>query len=99
MPMRVVHVGRMRVGVSHALMAMPVGVGFARWIVRSVLMLMMLVMHVPVDVFHRLVLMLVFVNLREMQPDAKCHEKSSHRELDGEGGTENDHCSDGAEER
>ena len=46
---------------------MPVSVRLTRWIVGSVRVLMMFVVHMPVFVFHLLVQMSVFVPLHQMK--------------------------------
>lgn len=50
------------------------------WITGVMIMLMMLVMHMGVLVFHRLVMMQMFVTLREVQPDADAHENGRAHE-------------------
>lgn len=67
MPVTVVDVGIVHVRVGERGVTVTMGVRLRirhRWIVRSVLMLMVLVMHVRMGVIHRLVRMLVFVALR-----------------------------------
>lgn len=62
---------------------MPMRVRLAWWIVGSMRVLMVLVVHVPMRVLHRLVLMLVLMDLGDVQPDADRHEQSSNGELGG----------------
>jgi hypothetical protein len=74
MPVRVMHIGNVRVLVLQALMPVAVGMGFARWIVRRMLMLVMLVMDMGVGMLHRIVNMLVLVVLGQVQPHADAHQ-------------------------
>ena len=73
MPMRMMHVGHMRMLVTQAHMSMPMGVGLAGRILRAVLMSMVRVMNMAVGMFQGHMLMLVFVHFGEMQPDAYRH--------------------------
>ena len=54
--------------------AMPVGVGLARRVARRVRVQVVVIVHMAMLMFQRLVLMLVFVPLGEMQPDAETHQ-------------------------
>ena len=67
MPMMDVRV--MRVGMSYPRVSMPMSVRFARRIAGRVLVLVVLVVVVEVFVFHRLMNMLMFVSLGDVQPD------------------------------
>ena len=71
-----VEVGIVRVSVADRRVAMPVGVGLAGRVLRRVRMLMVVVVHMTMLVFQRLVLMRVFVPFGEMQPDADAHQRS-----------------------
>ena len=56
---------------------------FTGRVIRAVGVLVMLVVGVGVLVFHRLVTVLVFVTLGQMQPDPQHHENGSETESDG----------------
>ncbi len=58
---------------------MPMAVGFAYWIIRSVRVLVMGIMSVPVLMVGGLVLMFVFVRFRQVQIKADCHQDSRRR--------------------
>ena len=68
MPMMDVRV--MRVGMSQPRVSVPVGMRFARRIAWRVLVPVVLVVVVEMFVFQRLMDVLVFVSLSDMQPDA-----------------------------
>ena len=70
---RVMHVRHVRMRVFQAFMTMCVGVGFSRRIIRTVLVLVMRIMNVRMGMLHRLVNVLVFVLLSQIQPHAKRH--------------------------
>ncbi len=72
-----VRVWDVRVRVLHAFVPVSVGVGFARRIVRQVLVLMMFDMRVGVRMLHGLVNMVVV--LGHMQPHADGHQKASRQ--------------------
>jgi len=55
-----------RMAVAQLLVAMPMGVRLSRWIFRSMLMLMMLVMHVWVTVRHWFMDVLMLMTLGRM---------------------------------
>ena len=74
MTVRVVHVGDVRVRVPHPLMSMPMRMRLSGWIGGSMIMLVVRIVNVRVGMFHRLVLMLVLVELGEVQPDADRHQ-------------------------
>ena len=61
-------IGIMRVSVHNGLVAVPMGVRFARRIVRSVLVPMVCIVAVVVFVLEGLVLVFVVMPLGEMQP-------------------------------
>ena len=72
--MRMVHIGHMRVLVSERLVTMPMRVRLAGWIIRRMRVLVVLIVHVRMRMFHWLVLMFVVVILGEVQPDAYPHQ-------------------------
>ena len=74
MTVRVVHVGDVRVRVPLPLMSMPMRMRLSGWIGGSMIMLVVRIVNVRVGMFHRLVLMLVLVELGEVQPDADRHQ-------------------------
>ena len=45
-------------------------------------MLMVLVMHVWMRMFHQLMLVLVAMHLGDMEPDTRAHQRASGNELD-----------------
>ena len=76
------HVRDVRVPVLQPRVPMVVGVRLAGWITRRVRMPVMLVVHMRVCMFHRLVPMLMLVMLGEMQPYADGHQETSCEQLD-----------------
>jgi hypothetical protein len=73
-----------RMPVDHRHVPMPMAVGFAYWIVRSVRMPVMSTMSVPVLMVDGLVLMFVFVRFREVQIKADCHQEACAEEAGGD---------------
>ena len=86
--MPVVQVRVVGVRMLHRRMMVPVGVRFARGGVRSMVVLVVFVMDMTVLVLKRLVNMLVFVLLGEVQVDAQAHQHSGKGELPGHRVTE-----------
>ena len=68
--MPVMDVGVMRVGMCQPLVSVAMGMRFARRIAWRVLVLVVLVVVVEMFVFQRLMDVLVFVSLGDVQPDA-----------------------------
>ena len=68
--MPVMNVGVMRVGMSQPRVSVPMGMRHGRRIARRVLMLVVLVVVVEMCVFQRLMDVLMFVSLGDVQPDA-----------------------------
>lgn len=85
MPVRVVHVGDMRVFVTQACMPMDVRVRLTRGVARSMHVLMVRVMHMGMSVLRGIMLMRVLMRFSEMQPDSNCHQKPRDAELHGDG--------------
>lgn len=81
MPMLMMHVGQVRMDMPERVMLMPVGVRFARRIVRSVHMLMMFVMSVRVGMSYWLMEVLVLVVLSEVKPNTQTHQSACGDEL------------------
>jgi hypothetical protein len=77
----VMEVRVVRVLVGHPLVAMSVGMGFAAWIVEAMRMLMMNVVKVPMLVLDGLVLMLMLMNFKQVQPHTDCHQNSAPMRL------------------
>ena len=84
MVMTVVDVGIVGVGMGLGFVLVRVAVRLSRWVVGRVFVLVVFVVDMAVVMLHRFVLVLVFVLLREMQPDADAHERSRHAEENGE---------------
>ena len=79
--MPVMDVGVMRVGMSQPRVSVPMGMRFARGGRRGrVLVLVVLVVVVEMFVFQRLMDVLVFVSLGDVQPDAEEHENARSAE-------------------
>jgi hypothetical protein len=78
--MPVMDVGVMRVGMSQPRVSVPMGMRFARRIAWRVLVLVVLVVVVEMFVFQRLMDVLVFVSLGDVQPDAEEHENARSAE-------------------
>jgi hypothetical protein len=74
MPVGMVHVGHMRVRVTHRRMLVEMRVRLAGRIERAVRMAMVLVMNMRMGVRHRLVPVLVRVLLGQVQPHADRHQ-------------------------
>ena len=66
-------IGRVRVGVDHRFMAVPMAVLLAGRIAGVVCVPVMFAVDVQMLVLHRLVGMLVLVPLAQMQPNTECH--------------------------
>ena len=78
----VVDVRIMRMRVDQLLVAMPVGMWFAGWVVRTVSVLVMLIVVVKMFVFHWFVPVQVFVALGQMQPDPRAHQRGRRANAD-----------------
>jgi hypothetical protein len=78
--MPVMDVGIMRVGMCQPRVSVPMGMRFARRIAWRVLVLVVLVVVVEMFVFQRLMNVLVFVSLGDVQPDADEHENARSAE-------------------
>ena len=85
MAVQVMHVGRVRMSMLNRLMLVRMRVGLSGWILGTVCMLMVFVMHMRMRVHHRLVDVLVLVALSDVQPDTQRHERSCREELRGDG--------------
>ena len=83
MAVQVMHVGRVRMCVFQRTMHMDMRVRLPRWIVQTVLMLVVLVMHVRMAVRKRLVDMFMLVALGEVQPNAQSHQAACEEQLNG----------------
>jgi hypothetical protein len=79
--MPVVCVGGVEMSVLQPGMCMPVAVGLARRVAGDMQVPVVRVVHVPVDVFDRFVLVLMFVPLGKVQPDASRHQQAGDAEL------------------
>ena len=78
------HVGYVRVPVPHFGMPMRMHMRFAGRVVRQVLVLVMFIVHMGMRVLHRLMLVLMFVLLGEVQPDANAHQEAGRDKLERE---------------
>jgi hypothetical protein len=78
--MPVVQIGIVRMLVPHRGMVKVVSMGFAHRVVCSVVVSVMFVMDMVVLVILRLVSMVVFVPLREMEPDSYAHQSGCRHE-------------------
>jgi len=74
MAMTVMEVREVRMAMREPSMAVAMGIWLSRRVVRCVCMLVMRVMDMSVLVLHRLMLVLMFVPLDEMQVEADAHE-------------------------
>ena len=75
--MPVMDVGVMRVDMCQPRVSVPMGMRFGLTIAWRVLVLVVLVVVVEMFVFQRLMDVLVFVSLRDVQPDAEEHENAA----------------------
>jgi hypothetical protein len=85
MAVTVMQVGIMRVLVHDRQMAMSMRVWFYRRIAQAVRVLVVLIMHMAMLVFERLVRVLVLMPLGEMQVDPDRHQHAGSNELRGKG--------------
>ena len=90
MSVPVMEVGIVRVFVPKGRVVMPVGVRLAGRIVGAVGVLVMLVVDVAMLMVHRLMQVVVFVLLGQMQIDAQRHEDGGGGELRGDRLTKQD---------
>ena len=67
------------------------GMRLARGVLGAMLMAMMFIVHVRMRVRERLVAMLMFVTLGEVQPDADCHQHPGDKQLRGDLFAERNH--------
>ena len=81
MTMAMMQIGVVWVPVYDADVPMPVRVRFASRISRGVLVLMVVVVMVPVLVFHGFVQMFVLVPLGQVQPQTKRHQPAGDHKL------------------
>ena len=79
--MRVVHVGNMRMAVPHRPVWVGVRVRLARWIVRPVDVLMMVVVYMRMVMRHRFMVVHMDMEFGEMQPDTDTHQKAGEGKL------------------
>ena len=99
MPVLMMQVRPMRVGVGYWLMPVGMRMGFARRVIRSMLVLMMRVMDVPVGVIQRPMHMFVRMAFGEMKPCADGHEEPGHKHRARQWCAENDGRGNCADER
>ena len=78
----VMHVGRVRMPVSHRLVAMGLFIRFARRVAGTVTVLVVLVADMRMGVVHHLVQMLMRMIFRQVEPDADAHEQASGHQLE-----------------
>ena len=76
MTVLVVHVGNVRMPMPHPRMPVRMHMRLAGRIIRQMLVLVMLVVHVSMCMLHWLMLVLMFVMLGEVQPDAAPHQEA-----------------------
>ena len=81
--MLMMHVRDVRVPVFQSLVPMGVRMGLTRRVAWRMFVLMVRVVNVRVRMLHRLVHMLMFVMLRNMQPHADRHQQSGCKQLGG----------------
>ncbi len=94
-----VQVGIMLMPVHHRRMAMPMRVRFARRVAGPMCMLMVLVVHMTMLMFYRLMGVFVDVPFGEMKVNPNRHEHAGAEELDGHGLIEQRNGDDCSEER
>lgn len=95
----VVQVRIMRMCVNHRRVAMPVSVGSAGRIERSVPMLVMRVVYMLMLVLHFLMGVVVVMRLLQVQINPCCHQYGRCRQCDGHGVVEQRHCHQCTDER
>jgi hypothetical protein len=91
MPVRVVHIGHMRVRMAQRAMLMEMGVRLSRWIRRAVRVSVMRIMHVRMCMGEGLVNVFVLVMFGHMQPYACGHQTSGDRQPGGQRFAKRDH--------
>jgi hypothetical protein len=99
MPVLVMHVGRVGMFVFEPGMHMEMRMRLPWWVFQIVLMVVVLIMHVRVCVRHRLVDMLMFMALGDVQPNAQSHQAASQQKLNGDGFSKANNGNYCAEER
>ena len=95
----VVQVGVVRVPVHERRVAVPVGVRLLHRPAGNVRVPVVLVVHVPVLVLHRLVRVLVLVPLGQVEPEAEGHEPGGEEQARRRRLAEHRDCERGADER
>ena len=85
MPVSVVHIRYMRMLVHESLVAVPVRMRLAGWIVKQMGVLMMRIVHMGMVMLRGCMDVFVVMVLGQVQPDAKAHEQAGDRELRGDG--------------
>ncbi len=85
MCVRVVHVRYVSMLVHDPLVAMPVRMRLAGWIVRSMRVPMVLIVHVRMAMLHGFMDVFVLMALGQVQPDTEAHEQAGNDELQGDG--------------
>ena len=73
MPM--MHIRKMRMAMPHHTMNMHMTMGHLRIPLKTMLMLMMFIMHMPMPVFRGLMQVLMGVPLSQVQPHAHSHQR------------------------
>jgi hypothetical protein len=79
----VMQIGEVRMPMHQRQVPMQMRVRLARRVVRTVAMLVMLVVGVPVLVLHRFVNMLMLMSFGEMEPQAQRHQPAGQQQFSG----------------
>ena len=72
--MTMMQIGIVRVGMSEGCVTMRVSMRFAHGIIRTMHVGMVFVVAMAVIMFHLVVIVVMAMTLRKMQPCAKCHQ-------------------------
>lgn len=75
MPMPMMHIRKMRMAVPQRTVHMHMAVGFRRIPLKPVLMLVVFIMYMPMPVFRRVMLMIMGMPFRQVQPNAHGHQR------------------------
>ena len=76
-------VGVVRMAMHQGRVPMQMRVRLARWVFRTVAMLVMRVVSVPVLVLHRFVNVLMLMSFGQMEPQAQRHQPTGQQQFNG----------------
>ena len=80
MPVPMMHIRKMRMAVPQRTVHMHMAVGLSRIPLKPMLMLVMFIMHMPMSVLHGLMLMIMGMPFRQVQPHTHGHQRRCNPE-------------------